>query len=134
MMNKHLISALISVSCLICTPVSADDNKSGFGFGMGSSTPERSGNSYGWGFGSTDDYDRNADGIEQSSANGGMSWGNSRDRYRRSRPFFSFGSQRGYYPPPPPYGYGHPGWGAYPPAPYPYWQQPQQPDDKTEAQ
>lgn len=124
-MNKLLLTAVISCSFILSTStLIADDKKSGFGFGMGSSTPERSGRNYGWGFGSPNGYDETEDGIEQSTATGGMSWGDGNQRYRdRSRPFFGFGSSRGRYGPPPGWGYyPPPGWGYYPP--HPQYQQP----------
>ena len=88
-------------------------------------------NNYGWGFGPADDYDRRDDGIERSSATGGMSWGSGRNRYRNNRSFFSFGSRRGYYGPPPGY---YQDWRGYPPAGHPYWQQPQQQHPAPDAQ
>jgi hypothetical protein len=132
-MKKLLFPLVVGISCMICIPSFADDTrKSGFGFGMGTSTPERSGRSAGWGFGSVDDDDRTEDGIEQSSASGGMSWRDDDYRYRHRRPFFSFGSHRSPYGPPPWYG-PPPGWGYYPPPPYPYPQSGQQPQSDTEA-
>jgi|GEM_PF-4031542 len=125
---KTSIIALIASIAYITSPTcfAESDNKSGFGFGMGSGTPTRNGNNYDWGFGPADEYDRRGDGIERSSATGGMSWGNGRNRYRNSPSFFSFGPRRGYYGPP--HGY-YQDWRGYPPArqPYPYWQQYQQP-------
>lgn len=132
-MKKIAICTFISLSCLVLHPVYADENReSGFGFGMSSGTPERSGNNYGWGFGPADDYPRRDDGIEQSSATGGMSWGNGSRRYRDRRPFFSFGPHRDYYGPPP-HWYGHPGWGPYPPQPYPYGQPHPQPQPAPDS-
>ena len=121
----------------------AESEKSGFGFGMGSGTPTRHGNNYGWGFGSVDpDPDSE---VEQSSASGGMNWGDDRRRYRdrwygnRSRSGFSFGSSSRRYPyaPPPWAGYPPAGYGGYPapmapayppayPPPYPPQQAPDQ--------
>ena len=125
-MNKFLLTTVISCSFILCTPhLIADDKKSGFGFGMGSSTPERNGRNYGWGFGSPNDDYESDEGIEQSTATGGMSWGNDNRRYRERRPFFSFGSNRGRYGPPPGCGYyPPPGWGYYPPHSQQYPQPP----------
>jgi hypothetical protein len=133
-MKKLLFTTLIAISCTMCIPsYAADNRKSGFGFGMGTATPERSGRSAGWGFGSVDDYDQTEDGIEQSSASGGMSWRDDDYRYRHRRPFFSLGSRRNHYGPPPPPVYGPPpGWGYYPPPYYQYPQPGQQPQPDTE--
>ena len=123
-MTKPGILLISLTLCLCATTSQADsDNRSGFGFGMGSSTPERSGNNYGWGFGPADDYQdqrsRREGGIEQSTTRGGMSWGSGRSRYGNNRPFFSYGSRRNYYAPPPHWGSPY-GQRPYPPAAYPY--------------
>jgi hypothetical protein len=118
---------LVALFGLLPVSVLAESN-SGFGFGMGSATPERSGNRYGWGFGSTDDDP--GDGIEQSSMNGGMGWQDGRRSYPNrwsgnrsgSRSGFSFGSSRNRYAPST--WTGHPGYGAYPPVYDPRWAQP----------
>ena len=136
---KHISSYVLALSLGLCTVHGfAESEQSGFGFGMGSGTPSRHGNNYGWGFGPADS---NPDsGIEQSSASGGMNWGDDRRRYRdrwygnRSRSGFSFGSSSRRYPPPPWAGYPPPpGYGAYPapmapayPPPYPPQQAPAQ--------
>lgn len=125
-MKLFSMSVLVITTGLITSPALAEEQrKSGFGFGMGSGTPERHGNRYGWGFGSVDDDPD--DGIEQSSMNGGVGW---RDNYDRGRPSnrwsrggsgFGFGSNRHRYAPPPPWAV-NPGYGAYPPPYDPRWQ------------
>jgi hypothetical protein len=136
-MNKLLLTTVIGCCFLMTTAsLTAEERKSGFGFGMGSGTPERSGRNYGWGFGPTDDYRETESGIEQSTASGGMSWGDGNRRYRNSRPFFSFGSSRDRYGPPPGWGYyPPPGWGYYPPPPqYAYPPVDQQQQNSAEEQ